>query len=109
MKSEQQALDRQIEAATFRLLRELGRTLRCIGSGDLNQIFRQQIREESDPLGRYSRALRFLGDYPTWPQDELKKLDVFVDGLANDQRMGRIRLGMEIEAALHDPRWIVSL
>ena len=69
----------------------------------------QQIREESDPLGRYSRALRFLGDYPTGPQDELKKLDVFVDGLANDQRMGRIRLGMEIEPALHDPRWIVSL
>ena len=38
-------LRNQIEAARNRLLKELGRTLRCIGSGDLNAILRKQLSE----------------------------------------------------------------
>ena len=50
-------LRNQIEAARNRLLKELGRTLRCIGSGDLNAVLRQQIERESQSNERYRDLL----------------------------------------------------
>jgi hypothetical protein len=97
-------LRRQAEAARLRLMRELGRTLRCIGTGDLNTLFRQQVQRESRPDGRYHRALKQLGGYPVWIDTEIEAINVFVESLNSSQRQARL-LGSEVDAALDDPRW----
>jgi hypothetical protein len=102
---EEAALGRQVAAARRRLLRELGRTLRCIISRDLNAIFRQQVDHEARADGRYHRALKLLGGYPAWSHEELGDAQVFRDGLSNRDLVARIA-GSEIEAALNDPRWM---
>jgi stalled ribosome alternative rescue factor ArfA len=101
---EEANLRRQVEAARYRLLRELGRTLRCIGTGDLNALFRQQVQRDSHQDGRYHRALNKLGGYPVWTDTEIEAINQFVESLKSSQRQARL-LGSEVDAALDDPRW----
>ena len=98
-------LERQLEAARRRLMRELGRTLRCIGSGDLTVMFPNAVRREAQLDGRYHKALQVLGGYPQWSPDEVAAINKFVKNLKPKQIKARIA-GSEIDAALHDPRWM---
>ena len=102
---ERTALERQVEGARLRLRRELGRTLRCLGFGNLNELFRKQVKLENTSEGRYQKALRRLGNYPIWSSEEIHGFDTYVRTIREEEKTGRIRLGSEIEAALNDPRW----
>src|SRR5207253_302815 len=46
-------LRRQLNAVRRRLLRELARTLRCLGGGDLNVLFEAQVQHERSNDRRY--------------------------------------------------------
>ncbi|MBC7234304.1 MAG: hypothetical protein H5T69_00565 [Chloroflexi bacterium] len=102
---EEAALRRQVEAARRRLMRELGRTLRCLGRGDLNDVFRAQVRRESRADGRYHTALERLGGYPVWEPEDVADANEFERCLSDQDRRARIA-GSEIDAALNDPRWM---
>jgi len=101
------ALCRQVEAARRRLMRELGRTLRTQSHGDLNAAFRRAVEREKGSDGRYHRALRLLGGYPTWSAEEQADADAYERSVSNHDRVGRIA-GSEIDAAIHDPRWLAK-
>jgi len=101
---ERTALRRQREAARLRLLRELGRTLRCYGSGDLAGLLRQRL-EQDGPNSRYGRAAALLDNFPQWSTAEAAEIDAYVSQLSESERNGRVRLGAELEAAINDPRW----
>jgi len=101
---ERAGLERQLEAARSRLLRELARTLRCISPGDLDKAFRDRVRAERSPERFYHRALRLLGGYPMWPADVEEDASRFAEDISPKDRVARIA-GSEIEAAINDPRW----
>jgi hypothetical protein len=95
----------QIEAARTRLLKELGRTLRCIGSGDLNAVLQKQIERESQLSERYHRAVELLGSYPAWTADLLEDFESFIGERTPHDRQARVALPTPLDAALNDPRW----
>ncbi len=47
------------------------------------------------------------GGYPEWPDDLRREAVSFVEGLPEAKRKAR-RLGMELDAALADPRWLAA-
>jgi SNF2 family DNA or RNA helicase len=98
-------LRNQIEAARSRLLKELGRTLRCIGSGDLNAVLRKQIERESHSDERYHRAIELLGGYPAWTAALLEDSESFFSDRTAHERQARVALPAPLDAALNDPRW----
>lgn len=109
MKSESAAREKsgvssQASAARQRLLREVGRTLRCIGDRDLRLVFQAQMDRETRADGRYRKADRLLGGLPSYSQEELDRIEAYVKGLTDNQRKARIA-GAEVDAALNDPRW----
>ena len=103
--AEEANLRRQLEAARHRLLRELGRTLRCLGDGNLDRLFREQVKREKRTDGRYHQALKLLQGYPPWTSEEVANAKAFVADMTPQQRQGRVALGSEVDAALNDPRW----
>jgi len=102
------AIDSQLEAARARLRRELGRTLRCIGNGDLSLLLAQQAARENRADGRYRRAQRLLGTQPAWSDDEKTEIEEYVGNLTENERKARVA-GSEIDAALNDPRWRAAI
>ena len=98
-------LERQVQAARLRLRRELARTLRCIGAGDLNELFQAQLKREANKGGRFSKARTLLGSYPAWTQEETAEATAYVNGIGSKERQSRVNLGSELEAAANDPRW----
>lgn len=105
---EENGIRRQREAARYRLMRELGRTLRCIGLGDLTDLLRKQVQREANADGRYHQAAKLLGGFPKWDNSEIENINWFVNSVLDDRgRRARI-LGSEVDAALEDPRWRVS-
>lgn len=101
---EEANLHRQLEAARRRLIRELGRTLRCLGDGDLNELLHKQVQRESRPDGRYHRALKLLGGYPTWHSEDVVDIEAFASRASRKERKARVA-GSETDAAINDPRW----
>jgi len=101
---EEASLRRQLEAARRRLMREVGRTLRCLGDGDLNELLRKQVQRESRPSGRYHRALKLLGGYPTWHSEDVADVEAFARRASQKERKARVA-GSEVDAAINDPRW----
>jgi len=95
----------QLAAARLRLIKELGRTLRCVGPGDLNRILRKQIESEASSEGRYHRALNSLGGYPHWPAHLLEEIEAYVKEMSAHARAARVNLSPSLDAALNDPRW----
>jgi len=94
----------QVSAARTRLLRELGRTLMCMGNGDLSSAFQRQMERENQANGRYRTAYRLLGGLPVFSPAEITEINRFVDELKDSQKRAR-GAGSEIDAALGDPRW----
>ena len=101
---EQAGLRRQIDSARRRLLRELARTLRTLGDGDLNDVFRNQVQREASSDGRYRRALVLLGGYPTWQTEDITHADTFATQASARELRARVA-GSEVDAAINDPRW----
>lgn len=101
---EEANLQNQLAAARLRLMRELARTLRCFGAGDLNQLLQQQLKREGNS-GRYHRAVHLLGGFPEWTPEDQSEATAYVNGMGNAERQSRVNLGSQIEAALNDPRW----
>ena len=106
-RTEQDGLRAQVEAARNRLLRELGRTLRCMSDGNLTELLRQAVQREGTKNGRYHQAVRLLGDYPEWPADETRDIDLYVASLSAASLRARVA-GSEVDAALADPRWAAA-
>ncbi len=94
----------QLTAARLRLIKELGRTLRCVGPGDLNRILRKQIESEDSAEGRYHRALKRLGSYPQWPAHLLEEIEAYVKDMGAHARAAHANLPTSLDAALNDPR-----
>ena len=101
-------LTQQVDAATLRLLRELGRYLVSLGlgTGDLNGVLFQQLqRQDIASRDRLEKALKTLGvQYPDWPDFLIEELQAFDRAASTNQRRGRL-IGKEIDAAIADPRW----
>src|SRR5690606_4648076 len=57
------AYRQQIDAARSRLLRELARTLRCAGDGELNLLLQQQLARGGSLGNHYKNALRKLNGF----------------------------------------------
>jgi superfamily II DNA/RNA helicase len=105
---EKLGIDAQISAARLRLLREVGRTMRCLGdskdskdSKDISLVFKKQLEKERSDK-RYRKVIELLGNYPSWSSEELDEIEDFVK--RENQKKARIT-GTEIDAALNDPRW----
>lgn len=71
-------LRQQMDAVRRRLMRELWRTLRCLGSGDLNTFLHKQVQSKTSPERRYHRAIKLLNGFPKWTQEEANDVEEFV-------------------------------
>jgi hypothetical protein len=100
---------RQVEAARLRLQKELGRYLVCFSKSttDLNKALYSQMSRDIATAQRLDQCMKRLGGYPEWSAELRRELDEFYRDLAPNQRHARL-LGSEIDAALEDPRWVVS-
>ena len=96
----------QLAAAKLRLLRELARNLRCLGSNELSKLYQQQLQTKTASGERFRKAFLLLGGPPHWSQREEAEATHYVDDLSDGQRTQRINLASELEAALNDPRWL---
>lgn len=108
-KREETALRRQVEAASIRLLIELGRYLVCLGEGaaDLKRVMYRHMSQDSASAARLKQCWERLGRYPEWPESLRQDLERFIDKLPEHRRKARLA-GMEVDAALRDPRWAVA-
>jgi superfamily II DNA or RNA helicase len=104
--AQQADMDAQLEAARLRLLRELARTLRCLGDGDLSKLLQQQLQLKTPSGERFRKAFRLLGGPPKWSERLDKEATRYVADLTDYQRQQRINLASQMEAALNDPRWL---
>jgi hypothetical protein len=100
----------QLEAARIRLTQELGRYLACAGANpsELPQAFFERMRQSQGTFGaRLRECFNRLRGYPQWSPDFCNDLRDWVESLPEHRRNSRLA-GMEVEAALHDPRWIAA-
>jgi hypothetical protein len=102
---EREGLQRQVDAARDRLLRELARFLAVAAADgeDFNAAFHRSM-QRGGPLGALLlRAYELVG-YPEWPVDLVREATEFADALSANQRKN-VLLGTPLEAAVRDPRW----
>ena len=107
---EQFAAQKQVEAARIRLSRELGRYVVCGGADphSLKHAFYQQMKQSTGTAGtRLKQCFDRLGGYPEWPPDFCRELEQWVGSLPEFRRTSRLA-GMELDAALRDPRWTAT-
>lgn len=106
LRRERRGLERQVEVARLRLLRELGRYLLCVDPEalDLNQVLHAQRLRDIASAARLSRAYDRVG-YPAWDTALVEELRAEVRTLGANQRKS-ILLGKPLDAALADPRWV---
>jgi hypothetical protein len=102
---ERRGLERQVEAARLRLLRELARYLLCLDpdATDLNQVFHTQRTRDIASAVRLARAHELVG-YPEWDTVLVEEMRQVVRGLGANQRQN-VLLGSPLDAAIADPRW----
>ncbi len=104
---EQNAAQSQIEAANIRLSRELGRYLVCAGADpySLKQAFYEQMQQGTGTArARLKQCFEFFGRYPDWTLGFCRELEQWIGSLPHYKRTSRLA-GMEVDAALRDPRW----
>lgn len=108
---EKKGIERQLEAAKLRLLKELGILLVSYTGdiGDLNKTMSELIKKkDSLTANRLSRCLGRLGGYPQWPDSLKEELVEFLKTAKENDKKARI-LGKEVDAALDDPRWTTKI
>lgn len=111
IEQEQRAAQKQIDAARIRLSRELGRYLVCAGADahGLKQAFYEHMKQTTGVAGaRLKQCFDRLGGYPDWSDVFCRELDHWVGTLPEYRRTSRLA-AMELEAALRDPRWEISI
>jgi hypothetical protein len=93
-------------AARRRLQPELGRYLVAHGEGtyDLRGLICRLMLGAGQEASRIQRAFELLGGYPDWSPHDIEDLDCFDQELTEHRRNSRLS-GMEVDAALADPRW----
>jgi hypothetical protein len=108
LREEKLALERQVEAARKRLLRELGRFLACASSDseDFNLVFHHGMQRGGQVGALLVRAHGLVG-YPDWPRDLVRAATDSVERLTANQRTN-VLLGTPLEAAVRDPRWAAA-
>ena len=101
-----QASRRRRGAARRRLQRELGRYLAAHdrGTADLNGEMYRLMQGDGEEARRLRRTFELLGGYPEWTPFQISELDQFEHELTDYHRKSRLS-GMEVDAALADPRW----
>ena len=107
---ERDGLQRQRDAAWFRLQYELGRYLVCVGgdTADLNGSLYHQMSRDIASAQRLRQCLEKLDGYPDWDPELCRDLERFAQQLPENQRKARL-LGRELDAALDDPRWMADI
>lgn len=105
---QRRGLQRQVEAAWLRLLRELARYLLCLDpeAADLNQIYHAQRIRDIASAARLGRVHDRVG-YPAWDEQLIEEMRSHVRALGANQRQS-ILLGKPLDAALADPRWVAA-
>jgi Helicase conserved C-terminal domain len=101
-----EAAHRRRGSAARRLRSELGRYLVAMGSDtdELNETLYRVMSGHGDDGRRARQAFELLGGYPEWPSAMRRSLDAFDAALTPARRASRLS-GMEVDAALADPRW----
>jgi hypothetical protein len=107
---QEEGSQRRIGAARRRLQLELGRYLVAHGEGtsDLNSLMYRLMQGTGDRARRLKRALELIGGYPDWTPTQIQDLDDFDQELTEYRRKSRLS-GMEVDAALGDPRWLEEI
>lgn len=105
-REERVGLERQVEAARARLLRELGRYLASsAGEGsDFNTTFHRMMQRGGAIGALLTRAHGLLLGYPQWSDELVRSSRASVERLSANQRTN-LQLGTPLEAAVRDPRW----
>ena len=106
---EDTALQRQVDAARLRLLQELSRYLACLGEGtaDLNRVMYNHMARDMASAARLKQCMDRLGGYPEWSEEIRCDVEQFIEALPENRRKARLA-GVELEAALRDPRWAAA-
>lgn len=107
-REERAALERQVEAARRRLLRELARFLACArGDGeDFNGAFHRAMQRGGQTAALLARAHGLIG-YPEWSSELVQAAIEAAGRLTRNQRTN-VLLGTPLEAAVRDPRWAAA-
>lgn len=102
---ERAALQRQVDAARDRLLRELARFLACAvdENGDFNSAFHRAMQRGGQVGALLVRSHALVG-YPDWPTGLIEESLRSAEHLSAHQRTN-VLLGTPLEAAVRDPRW----
>ena len=103
---EKHGLERQIDAARARLLRELAKILLSAAednSEDLNAVLHKMLARPGQ-TGELMRRVYELVGYPEWTEAVLQGPREIIAELSHNQRTN-VLLGTPLEAALRDPRW----
>lgn len=102
---EREALQRQVDAASDRLLRELARFLACAATEneDFNSAFHRAMQRGGQVGALLVRSHALVG-YPSWPAGLVEESLRAAEHLSANQRTN-VLLGTPLEAAVRDPRW----
>jgi hypothetical protein len=104
-REEREALERQIGAASRRLIRELALFLACFREAkeEFNETFHRYMGHGGQTAALLIRAHGLVG-YPDWTAWEVQSATAHVLGMTESQKKN-LRLGSPLEAAVRDPRW----
>lgn len=102
---ERAALQRQVDTARSRLLRELARFLVCAAAEheELNVAFHRAMQRGGTVGALLVRAYDLVG-YPEWESRLVGDVVAWVERLGANQRTNVLH-GTPLEAAVRDPRW----
>ncbi|MCS7310856.1 MAG: hypothetical protein NZ741_11610, partial [Armatimonadetes bacterium] len=101
----QEGLRRQVEAARYRLERELLRLLCAVdGRRDPNMVWHELMREAGERARWLQEAAQRLGYPYRWTAEQVSEARQWVQAQPV-QRQETLRLGSSLQAALQDPRW----
>lgn len=103
---ERAGLERQVQAASVRLRREVGRFLACARDAgqDYNAAFHRWMQRGGQVAALLAQAHDLIG-YPEWSDAEIADAERAALSLSANQRKN-VLLATPLEAAIKDPRWM---
>lgn len=101
----QEGINRQVEAARYRLERELLRLLCAVDkSRDPNTVWAELMRGTGARAGWLREAAQRLGYPYAWQEQKLSEARRYVEDMPPKSK-DTLKLGATLQAALEDPRW----
>ena len=109
IKIEEANLASQKSAASLRLIREIGKLLRCLdpAAADLRQLLENQAARVGPLAERIRKAIQLLGGRVVWTDHIRWELQEFVKNVTPNEIRSRLS-GSSIDAAFADYRWIAE-